>query len=149
MSACLPMGFSLTAFCLPKGRQLHAKRPPFAARKTAFCKAIDYQRVTRQYHHTARTPCFQQRKGMKIMRNTQLEKRHSAVYPPRKFNINQHSTKPICPVIRYICIPESLAGNHNYPFSTLNSQLTMKTELEKCLAGEPFFGGDPEIAAIA
>ena len=25
----------------------------------------------------------------------------------------------------------------------------MKTELEKCLAGEPFFGGDPEIAAIA
>ena len=25
----------------------------------------------------------------------------------------------------------------------------MKTELEKCLAGEPFFGGDPEIATIA
>ena len=25
----------------------------------------------------------------------------------------------------------------------------MKTELEKCLAGEPFFGGDPEIAEIA
>lgn len=25
----------------------------------------------------------------------------------------------------------------------------MKTELEKCLAGEPFYGGDPEIAAIA
>lgn len=25
----------------------------------------------------------------------------------------------------------------------------MKSELEKCLAGEPFFGGDPEIAEIA
>ena len=24
----------------------------------------------------------------------------------------------------------------------------MKTELEKCLAGEPFFGGDPEIAEL-
>ena len=25
----------------------------------------------------------------------------------------------------------------------------MKTELEKCLAGEPFYGGDPEIVKIA
>ena len=77
-------GFPLATFRLPKGRLSHAKRPPFATRKTAFCKAIDYQRVTRQHHHAARTLCFQQRKGMKIMRNTQSEKRLSAVYPPPK-----------------------------------------------------------------
>lgn len=30
----------LTAFCLPKGHVLHAKRPSFATRKTAFCNAL-------------------------------------------------------------------------------------------------------------
>ena len=77
--------------------------------------------------------------------------------PPRKFNINQHLAATISPIITYICIIKSLARNHEFQFSIIHSliksndnhQLKMKTELEKCLAGEPFFGGDPEIAEIA
>lgn len=84
--------------------------------------------------------------------------------PTRKFNINQHYRAITSPIIAYICITKSLASNHKIQFSfihsliksnddrqlsTLNHQLKMKTELEKCLAGEPFDGGDPELTAMA
>ena len=36
-------------FYRPKGRLLQAKRPPFASRKTAFCKRADTQQVTKRH----------------------------------------------------------------------------------------------------
>ena len=39
-------GLQLTVFCNGKDRLLHAKRPPFAMRKTAYRQAADSQRLT-------------------------------------------------------------------------------------------------------
>ncbi len=45
-NACRTTVLRKAVFQAAKGRQSHAKRPSFRAQKTAFRKAVDYQRVT-------------------------------------------------------------------------------------------------------
>ena len=43
------------AFHLPKGRLSHAKRPPFALRKTAFCKALNTNMLRKRQERAVET----------------------------------------------------------------------------------------------
>ena len=49
-SGGLGRGLQYAAFYTPKGRLLHAEKPPFATRKTAFCNPLDARPLRSRPH---------------------------------------------------------------------------------------------------